>query len=247
MGTGSVGTGSVGAGRTARRIFAVAARGRAATSAAMRAGHRRSVLLAVGVLAFSAGVLGVAAPATAAESCFDSITNVTRTASYVGGAGSDGPVGAYDAVISTLGGADTVVAAAGVLRLTVCLGDGHDHFSYSVHQQPPAGASSYSVNGGAGSDRIQGGNGRDALLGESGNDIIVGEGGDDTIMGGDGTDDLHGGPGNDLIASGPGMDFVSGGDGDDQLVGGDATDILDGGPGTDRCVGPGQFINCELT
>ena len=76
--------------------------------------------------------------------------------------------------VSALGGADTVVVAAGITLPTT-------------------------LDGGEGGDSLTGGSGPDVLLGGAGNDFLEGKNGDDAMDGGTGADRLFGNDGIDTV------------------------------------------------
>lgn len=132
--------------------------------------------------------------------------------------------------------------AAGIDRLFVDLGDGHDSLviNSAVRSRVECGGGNDTVYGGMGNDIINGGGDDD--------DYIDGRGGDDVIDTGSGRDTVFGGSGNDHITSsgpyveahgGAGDDYIQSTlNGADDLMYGDAgNDTLDGGYGHDSLFG----------
>jgi trimeric autotransporter adhesin len=117
-------------------------------------------------------------------------------------------------LISTLGGFDTVFAAAG-------------------NDNVLGGADSDVLYGESGDDLLAGEEGSDTLYGGDGNDLLDGGIGDDVLAGGAGADILDGGDGDDVVRGDAGGDTLGGGLGFDTLLGGEGADILEGGIGDD--------------
>jgi len=138
-------------------------------------------------------------------------------------AGQGFPPNAFDNLILTFGGNDSVLAGAGDDQ--VLLGDGDDIAE--------GGTGDDVILGEAGNDRVLGGNGNDVLSGDEGRDSLDGGNGDDGLEGGDGDDVLVGGNGDDALAGGAGSDVIAGGNGRDVIEGGAGDDVLSGGRGSD--------------
>lgn len=137
--------------------------------------------------------------------------------------------------------------AAGIDRLFVNLGDGHDSLTINsaIRSRVECGGGNDTVYGGMGNDIINGGGDDDDYIdGRGGNDVIDTGSGRDTVFGGNGNDritsrgpfvEAHGGEGDDYIQSTlNGADDVMYGDaGNDTLDGGYGHDSLYGGEGDD--------------
>jgi Ca2+-binding RTX toxin-like protein len=137
--------------------------------------------------------------------------------------------------------------AAGIDRVLVNLGDGHDRLTINaaVRSRVECGGGNDTVYGSMASDIINGGGDDDDYIdGRGGNDIIDTGSGRDTVFGGNGNDritshgpfvEAHGGNGDDYIQSTlDGADDVMYGDaGNDTLDGGYGHDSLYGGEGDD--------------
>ncbi|MBC2776533.1 FG-GAP repeat protein [Parasphingopyxis marina] len=126
--------------------------------------------------------------------------------------------GAFDDMLSGLGGDDVLIGEAGNDTL---LGDDGDD----------------TLEGGSGEDLLRGGDGADSIVGGANNDSVIGGSGADIIFGNGGNDTLRGGRDDDVIAGGNGNDRLSGEAGNDTLVGGDGDDTLGGSSGDDSMVG----------
>ena len=112
-----------------------------------------------------------------------------------------GTVGGLD--VNSLGGEDSITAAAGLAPLILL-----------------------DLDGGTGNDTIVGAEGIDTISGDDGNDKISGFAGADMIKGGDGNDTITGGPGDDSVNGEGGSDVLIWNDGD-------GSDLLEGGEGVD--------------
>ncbi len=133
------------------------------------------------------------------------------------------PPGAFDNLILTFGGNDSVDAGRG--DDLVFLGGGND--------TADGGRGNDTLLGEGGNDQIAGGNGSDFVSGDDGNDTLSLGSGDDTVDGGRGHDQVFGAEGNDLLSGGGGHDLISGGAGDDTIYGDDGNDTLSGDSGAD--------------
>ncbi len=116
--------------------------------------------------------------------------------------------GVLTGLVTSGGGNDTVLGAAG--QDEAVAGDGNDL-----------------LRGFAEDDDLDGGNGLDTLQGGDGDDTLAGGNDDDRLIGGRGNDTLNGGGGNDAL---------SGGDGADTLTGSQGQDTMNGGLGADSFV-----------
>ncbi|MGZ9099777.1 MAG: calcium-binding protein, partial [Brevundimonas sp.] len=138
--------------------------------------------------------------------------------------------------------ADTIVAGAGVDRITVlggadtvASGAGNDTLvvDYSARVTNVIGG----VTGGnlltGYTGNISDGTVHTVDFNTTENFIVTTGSGDDAITTGDGVDILSGGTGDDVLDGGGGKDVLKGGGGDDTLMGGGGADTLSGGGGVD--------------
>jgi Ca2+-binding RTX toxin-like protein len=160
---------------------------------------RKSLTLAVAIAVTAGAFVAVAAPASAARTCFGKRATLVgnnrdprKSVELKGTPRND--------VIVSLGGSDYIYGRGG--DDLICAGGGDDY-----------------IEGGSGNDKIRGGDGWEDVQGGGGHDSIWG--------GGSPVDELHGNGGNDRLFGGPGAaDTLFGGPGDDVMNGGEGRDIV---------------------
>ncbi|MCP3974957.1 MAG: calcium-binding protein [bacterium] len=184
-------------------------------------GSRGAVGLSTVALVFSALLIAIPSPSSAAAVSCDG-----QTATIIGTSGDDILDGTSDRdVIAGLGGNDIITGLAG--EDVLCGGSGDDE-----------------IRGGSDPDRMFGGPGEDTMFGGGGNDRMWGGDKADNMAGGNGNDRMYGEAGKDRMSGEGGADIMKGGGGADTLIGGPNPDEIFGGSGNDMCAGNTEHA-CE--